>query len=384
VEGSIFVIDKDGNLREMQRSGFETEDIFQELLGKHPALLGKASGESGKLLLVTREQTVPEELGGSGRWSLDHLFIDSDAVPVLVEVKRATDTRSRREVVAQMLDYAANGIAYWPSGDLVNAFNATAAEADMDPSAVLGDFLGKNESEIEAASEAFWKQVEANLRAGRIRMLFVADKIHKELARIVEFLNEQMRPAEVLALELEHFNDGSELRTIVPRLIGATERAQSVKSVERTYLSPASEEESLDAFEKEYGSDAKTGAMRVFAWCKENGHMYEPSKTGASMAVRVLQPDGEPCWPLFVRWTTGRVEIALYNLKKVGVYAEAATRQALVEKIRRELRSAKTLNATAKAFDGSPSIAAKELVSDEVWKPFVSVIEEILKQIMEK
>ena len=32
----------------------------------------------------------------------------------LVECKRASDTRTRREVVAQMLDYAANGTQYWP------------------------------------------------------------------------------------------------------------------------------------------------------------------------------------------------------------------------------------------------------------------------------
>jgi hypothetical protein len=33
-------------------------------------------------------------------------------------------------------------------------------------------------------------------------MLFVADKIPSELKRIVEFLNQQMDPAEVLAVEI--------------------------------------------------------------------------------------------------------------------------------------------------------------------------------------
>lgn len=41
---------------------------------------------------------------GSGRWSVDHLFIDQEAVPTLVEVKRTSDTRIRRALVAQMLD----------------------------------------------------------------------------------------------------------------------------------------------------------------------------------------------------------------------------------------------------------------------------------------
>src|SRR3546814_3148840 len=73
-------------------------------------------------------------------------------------------------------------------------------------------------------SESFWRQVEANLRSGRVRMVFVADRIPKELRRIVEFLNEQMRPAEVLALEVEQFVSPNGIRTLVPRVLGATER----------------------------------------------------------------------------------------------------------------------------------------------------------------
>jgi len=53
---------------------------------------------------------VPSIDGGGDRWSADHLFLDQDAIPTFVEVKRSTDTRIRREVVGQMLDYAANAI----------------------------------------------------------------------------------------------------------------------------------------------------------------------------------------------------------------------------------------------------------------------------------
>ena len=51
---------------------------------------------------------IPGDEDGGGRWSLDHLFLDQDANPTLVEVKRSTDTRIRREVVGQVLDYVAN------------------------------------------------------------------------------------------------------------------------------------------------------------------------------------------------------------------------------------------------------------------------------------
>jgi len=51
--------------------------------------------------------------------SLDHLFLDEAGVPTLVEVKRSSDTRARREMVAQMLDYFNNelGGADEPAGE---------------------------------------------------------------------------------------------------------------------------------------------------------------------------------------------------------------------------------------------------------------------------
>jgi hypothetical protein len=164
-EDNIFVLDRDGSLREMKRSGFDTEDLFQALLSCHPGLLKKAAGAGGRLLLITRELGIPEEMGGYGRWSLDHLLVDSEGVPVFVEVKRATDTRARREVVAQMLDYAANGIAFWQIGGLISAYQSSANEEGKNPDEELLSFIGAT-VEPEGAVETFWKRVETNLRAG--------------------------------------------------------------------------------------------------------------------------------------------------------------------------------------------------------------------------
>jgi hypothetical protein len=98
--------------------------VLQDLLAKYPQLL---SGDEPDLstrhwLLVTRELGVPDSNDGGDRWSLDHLFLDQDAIPTLVEVKRSSDSRIRREVVGQMLDYAANAVAYWPAERVQGAF----------------------------------------------------------------------------------------------------------------------------------------------------------------------------------------------------------------------------------------------------------------------
>ncbi len=57
--------------------------------------------------------------------------------------------------------------------------------------------------------ETYWRSVRANLGSRRIRMIFVADRIERELEAIVSFLNEQMKDATVVALELAQFSDGA-------------------------------------------------------------------------------------------------------------------------------------------------------------------------------
>lgn len=226
ITGVIFII-QNGKLVELKEQPLAREDIFQSLLAEHPALL---AGEQMNVeaprrwLLISREMGIPGEDAGSARWALDHLFLDQDGVPTLVEVKRAVDSRSRREVVAQMLDYAANAVAYWPVEEIRTQFTSRCIAAGSEPEAELRTFLSD-----DADAETFWSRVKTNLQAGKIRMIFVADLIAPELRRIVEFLNEQMDPAEVLAVEIRHYGTGG-LESLVSRVIGQTVAAERKKA----------------------------------------------------------------------------------------------------------------------------------------------------------
>ena len=78
---------------------------------------------------------------------------------------------------------------------------------------------------LETNPEEFFEKVKTNLQAGKIRLVFVADVIPTELRTIVEFLNTQMDPAEVYAVEVKQYI-GEGLKTLVPRLVGQTAEAQ--------------------------------------------------------------------------------------------------------------------------------------------------------------
>src|SRR4051812_35340774 len=184
----IFLIRDDNELVELVSRAYDSEDLLQGLLARYPNLLAGDQIDPGnprRWLLLNRELSVPAERDGSGRWSLDHLLLDQDAVPTLIEVKRSTDTRIRREVVGQMLDYAANAVAYLPVESLRAAFESRCAAASLEPAEELESFLGAGVN-----SNEFWHKVKTNLQAGRIRLVFVADEIPPELRRIVEFLNQ--------------------------------------------------------------------------------------------------------------------------------------------------------------------------------------------------
>jgi hypothetical protein len=212
----IFVRSGDA-LHEMTERLYASEDDFQQTLARHPRLLDFGTltdGSPRRLLLVGREIGVPAGETGGAAFSLDHLFVDADAVPTLVEVKRAADTRARREVVAQMLDYAANGSRYWPPQLLRGLFEEAHASAERSLEEVYTGPLGGRDP------DAFWADVGKNLLAGRLRLLFVADQISLGLRAIVEFLNKQMTPAEVLAVELRRYLSDAGLEVLVPTVYG--------------------------------------------------------------------------------------------------------------------------------------------------------------------
>jgi hypothetical protein len=360
---SIFLIDGDNTLTELRQTPYDSEDILQRLLADHPSVLGVA-GQSGRPpLLIKREFGVPETQDGAGRWSLDHLFVDHDGVLVLVEVKRGDDTPSRRQVVAQMLDYAANGVAYWSISRLTEDFVERVQKAGKEPELELTEFLGDQEP------DAFWRQVEANLRAGRIRMVFVADRIPPELRRIIEFLNEQMRPAEVLGVEVEQFLNSGGLRTLVPKLVGDTQRAQAGKSVQ-VAGGPASEDDLLNGLITE----DRAGADRLLNWLRQAGLNVGLPVGRKSILVQTRAANGKFADILSLD-IAGRVWPNIAGLLNFPPFQDESARQSFLS----GLRSIPALGLSP--APQYPSFHAKALVQDAPWNGLQKLINDIVGRL---
>jgi len=370
--GTIYFIAETGDLIRLDEEAWDREVDFQDILALHPDLLGADqidAADPPRWLHIKGETAVPDSEDLRSRWSVDHLFVDQHGVPTLVEVKRSSDTRLRREVVGQMLDYAANSVAYWPIEHIQGALERRCEESGLDPTEETRAVIGE-----DADLEAFWLQVKTNLQAGRVRLLFVADHIPPELHRIVEFLNQQMDPAQVLAVEVKRFTRG-DLTALVPRVMGQTAESAARKSVRR----PGrrwDEQSVFDDLSQRVGAQDVAKARTMMDWIKSSGYevTYGSGVAAGSFSAKVRTGDDE-LHPLFHVYSDGKVEHPFASFK-----APFDTRERRVLVIDR-LRSL-GLDVTHEHATRRPSISLEDIPSDgldewlDVWKWMAREIEE--------
>ncbi|MBX3023800.1 hypothetical protein KF840_02710 [bacterium] len=358
----------------MRERQYDSEDLLQELLSRYPHLLAGDQIDAAaprRWLLVSRELGVPDQDGGGGRWSADHLFLDQDGIPTIVEVKRSTDTRIRREVVGQMLDYAANAVAYWPVESIRSRLEARYAGdvASLDQS--MADLIG-----IDGDRDSFWQSVKTNLQAGRVRLVFVGDEIPTELRRVIEFLNNQMDPAEVLAVEIKQYV-GEGVKTLIPRVYGITAEARQRKSPSAGEKWQWDADSFFAALATRGIADEARVARTILDWAsaRQLRIWWGQGKTDGSFYLSVPYLGGRHL--LLAVWTYGRVEIQFQHMVDGGgPFADEARRRELADRLR-----AIAIEIPADRLAKRPSFPITALHDDERLTAFLAILDWMLETI---
>ena len=311
--GGIYLIQDGDRLVEMMEQPYDSEDQLQDLLVTYPNLIAGDEidrATARRWLLISREP-APSEEETAVQWSLDHLFLDQNAVPTLVDVRRTPNAELRQKVLGQSIDYAANALFYWPVDSIIAMFEANCRDRGRDPEQIFEEFLG-----ADANEERFWQKVKTNLQAGKVRLVFVADEISAEMRRVVEFLNEQMDPVEVLALEIKQYVSQEGLKTLVPRVIGQTAEAQQKKSSATRERRRWDESSFFAEIKARRGADEAQMAKAIYLWAKSQ----EPEVqihwgTGDTYGgfVALLPQKGRKPYQLFTVDIAGRMEISADN-----------------------------------------------------------------------
>ena len=362
----IFLIQSNGELIEMNETHYDSEDLLQKLLVDYPSLLaGNQIDPTAprKWLFIERESGVPS--GGVGRFSADHLFLDQDAIPTIVEVKRSTDLRIRRQVVGQMLDYAANAVVYWPVELMRERFAKThGSRADEKLIEFLNDVM---------EPEDFWQLAYKNLQERNVRLLFVADEIPTELQRIIEFLNEQMDRTEVLAVEIKQYVGGQQTG-LVPRVIGHTAEAQQKKSVGSR--SAMNEDDFFKALEAQRSPEEVAAARSILAW--SNINFSRVSWPGSSFVPEFVY-DSDIFSPISVtKAKSGRVTIRFAFIKEKNIPFDVDEKR---NEFLRRLNKIPGINLPKDSINKFPNILLSTLAAGDALEQFLSTIAWSIEQV---
>ena len=360
--GGVFLIQNDDSLVEMEETPYDSESLLQELLAKYPNLLAGSQideNDPRRWLLIGREAPLPSEEGGSDRWSVDHLFLDQDAIPTLVEVKKSSNTDIRRKVVGQMLDYAANAVVNWPVDEIRSKFENTCWDQGIDASEKLAEFIGDNQDE-------FWKKVKTNLETGSIRLLFVSDDIPQELRQVVEFLNSKMNDTEVLALEIKQYL-GQGQKVFVPRVIGQTMEAEKKKREIKLW----DEASFLQSLGEKRGDAEVEVAKKILDEVRKRGLEIRWGAGGISGSFNpMVEHNGLRYYTIWV-WDYGNVAVEFMYLKRRPPFDVEEKRMEL----RDRLNSVPGITIPVDKISGEPSFRLAVLKDRVAFEKFFDVID---------
>jgi len=192
------------------------EGWLQDLLFRYPHLIPVDEIEPAFSPLIPLAREVPTHSG-----SLDLLYVNPDGYPTLVETKLWRNPEARRQVVAQIIDYAKE-FATWSYEDLVEAIRRGHAACEAgDPvwAAVQG------EEDID--QRAFTDALSRNLSLGRFLLLIVGDGIREGMERMAAYL--QRTPSlqfTLVLVEMATYRldaDKDEPLLVQPRIVARTQ-----------------------------------------------------------------------------------------------------------------------------------------------------------------
>jgi hypothetical protein len=271
-----------------------------------------------------------------------------------------------------MLDYAANAVKYWPLETIRERFNDTCRAAGKEPDKEVAEFVGLvGMPDEESAIARFWDTVETNLSAGKVRLIFAADAIPPELKRVVEFLNEQMNPAEVLAVEIRQYV-GTGVRTLVPNVIRSLKRATTV-SPSRTPIR-WDRNTFINDLRQRRGAEDVAVAEQVLEWACKCGFKVWWGQGRVDGAANIgITHEGET-YPVFAMWTYGRIQFQFQTLQH-------SVSTQVMEGLRLELNTIPGIEIPSGALNKFPAFEMSRLKTPESLAQFWKAIENFAGKI---
>ncbi|MBT6313936.1 MAG: hypothetical protein HOJ21_12095 [Alphaproteobacteria bacterium] len=197
--------------------------------------------------------------------------------------------------------------------------------------------------------------------------MIAADEIPLELARILEFMNEQMR-AEVWGVELRYYEASDGRRTLVPRIIGDT--AKSYLNRTRNSRAPAphiSQEDWLQEYIEPLDPRTKAGVDIMLEFLNERSASVEVNNSGYAISGAFERVSGRLAYLFRIR-QDGSIRIDFGWSKTYPQLNNEQLRIEIQQEFNQVLKG--NLKTTTKSHSGAPSFDASLLTQKQVFSEF--------------
>ena len=155
---------------------FQDEATLHSLIEQNPQILPLAGSPS--LTVLGSEIQL-------GTGYADILAVESSGRPTIIEVKLAKDPRARREIVSQVLAYAA--FLYGSDVEGLERVPLRRALAEAGHGSIL-DAVQAQDQEGAVEADSFAASMQQYLDQGNFRLVLVLDEVSAELERVIAYL----------------------------------------------------------------------------------------------------------------------------------------------------------------------------------------------------
>ena len=233
---------------------YKDEQTLQVLIKQSPQLLG--TFEVGSVFV--------DELPINSTGYVDLCGVGPSGSITLVECKLGSNSEIRREVVGQILAYAA-GLWRYSYEDFEKSFQLRLGSRER----LVDTLRNVNEESATWDDDSFKNAVISNLTEGRFNLVIVVDQITDELKRIVPYINSHTLPeVNFYALEVA-YGQHADVEIIHPVTFG-------IESVEAKRLRNKNVWSEADYFDllKPHGPVVRNTIDRLYAHAVKHGAIF--------------------------------------------------------------------------------------------------------------
>lgn len=364
--------------QKIEERALPNEAALQNLIRDNPDILplDDLGDAVSALLVVGRETTLPNGYA-------DAIGVDEGGLVTIIECKLDRNSEVKREVVGQVLGYAAY---LWQM--TYSQFEQEVARKYFDsPRCNRNDLRGvgldeamkrfreERSAESEWNEETFRQRLGDNLKSGRFRLVIVVDKVNDELRRTVEYLNQCTEPSfQIVCAELRYFAAGH-IELIVPALIGATSgKGPHAPGPTRKWDAA----QFFAEIRQKWGEPVAEATRRLLKWAEQNSDYVwwgEGTRDGSFVPTLRWTADRGP--RPFVVYTYGRLEVTFQYFKAYPPFDDVNRRKTLLQKF----NEIDGIAFPEDSFDRRPSFELQLLTDDRFFDAFTRVMGEMIGEL---